>query len=142
MSKDSCRGCPALQITRTFGGVDMECTKYFKELARSGDMLLEDYIVYPCEECILSQENEANAKLLVQRKFAGQPWMLEDDFGTYVCIEQRCYLLAPRLNPGMKVMDRKCPSCGGDLVIRINHTTKAAFVGCSNYPQCRHSYDL
>ncbi|MDX1595133.1 MAG: DNA topoisomerase, partial [Gammaproteobacteria bacterium] len=35
-----------------------------------------------------------------------------------------------------KVEGRQCPECGGDLVVRTGRYGK--FVGCSNYPDCRH----
>lgn len=34
-----------------------------------------------------------------------------------------------------KIEDRKCPKCGGDLVLRSGRFGQ--FIGCSNYPKCR-----
>lgn len=34
-------------------------------------------------------------------------------------------------------IDRACPKCGGDLVIRYGRFGK--FISCSNFPQCRHT---
>lgn len=31
----------------------------------------------------------------------------------------------------------KCPSCGGDLVLRTGRRTGSSFLGCKNYPRCR-----
>jgi len=36
--------------------------------------------------------------------------------------------------------DRTCPDCGGGLVIRSGRRGK--FLGCSNYPKCRHTENL
>lgn len=35
----------------------------------------------------------------------------------------------------------KCPipRCGGELVVRENKETGKKFLGCSNFPQCRHT---
>jgi DNA topoisomerase-1 len=35
-----------------------------------------------------------------------------------------------------KVEGRSCPECGGDLIIRKGRYGK--FIGCANYPDCRH----
>lgn len=35
-----------------------------------------------------------------------------------------------------KVEGRQCPKCGGDLLVRNGRYGK--FVGCANYPECRH----
>jgi ssDNA-binding Zn-finger/Zn-ribbon topoisomerase 1 len=35
-----------------------------------------------------------------------------------------------------------CPLCGGELVERENRTTKQHFIGCSNYPKCKHARPL
>lgn len=32
--------------------------------------------------------------------------------------------------------------CGGELVIRMNRSTKVRFLGCSNYPKCCFSAKL
>ncbi|GAB6043952.1 type I DNA topoisomerase [Endothiovibrio diazotrophicus] len=34
------------------------------------------------------------------------------------------------------IADRKCPKCGGDLVVKKGRYGK--FIGCNNYPKCRH----
>ncbi len=38
------------------------------------------------------------------------------------------------------IPDRKCPSCESDLVIKMGRYGK--FVGCSNYPECKHMEPL
>ena len=65
-----------------------------------------------------------------------QPFM--HDF--YEPFEER--LKNARVNmPKMKqeeLVGRKCPTCGdGDLVIKYGRWGK--FIGCSNYPECRHT---
>jgi hypothetical protein len=35
-----------------------------------------------------------------------------------------------------------CPRCGGDLVERLGGRSKTAFLGCSNFPTCRHTEAL
>lgn len=35
-------------------------------------------------------------------------------------------------------VEGQCPECGGDLLIKKNHTTGESFIGCRNYPACRH----
>ena len=38
------------------------------------------------------------------------------------------------------VKDRKCPKCENDLVIKRGRYGK--FIGCSNYPECKHMEPL
>jgi DNA topoisomerase-1 len=38
------------------------------------------------------------------------------------------------------VTDKKCPKCGGALVVKWGRSGQ--FLGCSNYPQCRHTEPL
>ena len=39
------------------------------------------------------------------------------------------------------ITTRKCPiaRCNGRLVIRTNRSTDGKFIGCENYPECRHT---
>jgi len=39
---------------------------------------------------------------------------------------------------------RKCPEdgCNGMLIIRQNGKTKQHFLGCENYPKCKHTEPL
>lgn len=34
---------------------------------------------------------------------------------------------------------KKCPKCGGDLVRKYSHKTRGWFIGCSQYPECKHT---
>lgn len=43
----------------------------------------------------------------------------------------------PEVNVGHEMIDRKCPKCGHDLVVRWGRHGK--FIGCSNFPECRHT---
>lgn len=36
----------------------------------------------------------------------------------------------------------KCPTCGQDLRVIRSKKSRKRFIGCSNYPQCNHSYPL
>lgn len=38
----------------------------------------------------------------------------------------------------MKIVKR-CPECGRPLVERVNRQNNTTFLGCSNYPECRHT---
>jgi DNA topoisomerase-1 len=35
-----------------------------------------------------------------------------------------------------------CPKCKGELRILHSHKTHKRFVGCSNYPKCKHGFPL
>ena len=37
---------------------------------------------------------------------------------------------------------KACPDCGRPLVERTNHATGEPFLGCSQYPACKHSEPL
>lgn len=43
----------------------------------------------------------------------------------------------PEVKPEPEYLDRKCPNCGGQLMIR--HGRYGKFIGCSNFPECRHT---
>lgn len=43
----------------------------------------------------------------------------------------------PELKPEPEYLDRTCPECGGQLMIR--HGRFGKFIGCSNFPDCRHT---
>lgn len=43
----------------------------------------------------------------------------------------------PEVNAGPELIGRKCPDCEHDLVIRWGRHGK--FIGCSNFPTCRHT---
>jgi ssDNA-binding Zn-finger/Zn-ribbon topoisomerase 1 len=47
------------------------------------------------------------------------------------------------LKPG-KHLHISCPECGvgSSMVIRQNGDTLEFFIGCSNYPRCKHSQNL
>jgi DNA topoisomerase-1 len=34
-------------------------------------------------------------------------------------------------------LDRKCPTCGEDLIKRYSPKTRSYFIGCSGYPKCK-----
>ena len=46
----------------------------------------------------------------------------------------------PEVNAGPELVGRKCPKCEHDLVIRWGRHGK--FIGCSNFPTCRHTEPL
>jgi DNA topoisomerase-1 len=43
----------------------------------------------------------------------------------------------PEIKPEPELLDRVCPECGGQLMIR--HGRFGKFIGCSNFPDCRHT---
>ncbi len=43
----------------------------------------------------------------------------------------------PELKPEPETLDRACPQCGNPLLIR--HGRFGKFIGCSNFPECRHT---
>jgi DNA topoisomerase-1 len=43
----------------------------------------------------------------------------------------------PELKPEPELLDRECPECGNQLMIR--HGRYGKFIGCSNFPDCRHT---
>jgi len=32
-----------------------------------------------------------------------------------------------------------CPECDGDMLVKTNRHTGHQFLGCANYPECRHT---
>lgn len=43
----------------------------------------------------------------------------------------------PELKPEPEYLDRACPECGNQLMIK--HGRYGRFIGCSNFPECRHT---
>lgn len=43
----------------------------------------------------------------------------------------------PEVKPEPEYLDRMCPQCGSPLMIR--HGRYGKFIGCSNFPECRHT---
>jgi DNA topoisomerase-1 len=43
----------------------------------------------------------------------------------------------PEVNASPELVGRKCPKCGNELIIRWGRHGK--FIGCSNFPTCRHT---
>lgn len=37
---------------------------------------------------------------------------------------------------------KPCPECGRDLVVRRNRQNDSEFLGCTGYPECRHTEGL
>lgn len=62
--------------------------------------------------------------------------MLADFYGPFSRELQKAYQQAPSLQQE-EAVGRNCPVCGKPLVIRYGRFGK--FVGCSDYPNCRHT---
>jgi ssDNA-binding Zn-finger/Zn-ribbon topoisomerase 1 len=47
----------------------------------------------------------------------------------------------PKPLPDHQPSGKSCPSCGPavSLIVRTNHETGSQFLGCPNYPDCRHT---
>ncbi len=41
--------------------------------------------------------------------------------------------------PDGKATEKVCPDCGDRLVVRTNKATGSQFLGCANWPECRHT---
>jgi ssDNA-binding Zn-finger/Zn-ribbon topoisomerase 1 len=43
--------------------------------------------------------------------------------------------------PNGKVIEKYCPKCGAGtkLVVRTNSKNNSQFLGCPNYPECKHT---
>lgn len=37
---------------------------------------------------------------------------------------------------------KRCPECGGELLIRTNRQTDSQFIGCTGWPECTHTEPL
>ena len=40
--------------------------------------------------------------------------------------------------PKERIVIKKCPDCGGDLILKPGVRARSPFLGCSNYPRCKH----
>jgi len=50
---------------------------------------------------------------------------------------ERARELMPEVKAEPELIDRMCPECGNQLLIR--HGRYGKFIGCSNFPECRHT---
>lgn len=64
-----------------------------------------------------------------------------------LCINPKCHTKKPSLEEKKEIakiesgkVDKKCPKCGKDLVLRTSFYGK--FYGCSGFPSCRHTEKL
>ncbi len=63
--------------------------------------------------------------------------VVEDFYGPFEKQLELAIEKMPEVNSGPEPVGRACPECGNDLVIRWGRHGK--FIGCSNFPQCRHT---
>ena len=55
------------------------------------------------------------------------------------------YDCSATINNNTETQDKKCPKCGGELVLRVAKKGNFAgnkFYGCSNYPRCKYMQDI
>ncbi len=63
--------------------------------------------------------------------------VIRDFYGPFVQDLRKAELLMPEVKAEPELLDRACPRCGKPLVIR--HGRYGKFIGCSDFPQCRHT---
>jgi len=63
--------------------------------------------------------------------------VIRDFYGPFVADLRKAELLMPETKAEPELIDRACPRCGKPLVIR--HGRYGKFIGCSDFPQCRHT---
>lgn len=44
--------------------------------------------------------------------------------------------------PGDIAVNKKCPYCEENLVVRVNRQTGKLFLGCMNYPDCKYTQSI
>ena len=66
--------------------------------------------------------------------------ILREFYGPFQEELARAQQAMPKASVGDEAIDRDCPDCGKPLVIRWGRYGK--FIGCSNYPTCRHTEPL
>lgn len=49
----------------------------------------------------------------------------------------RCHYIKGA-EPKERIVIKKCPDCGGDLILKPGVRGRSPFLGCSNYPRCKH----
>lgn len=45
----------------------------------------------------------------------------------------------PKVKASAEKSGKKCPDCGKEMLVRINRTKGTKFLGCSQYPRCKHT---
>jgi DNA topoisomerase-1 len=72
----------------------------------------------------------------------GMTWVeiIRDFYGPFSKTLELANKNMPDLNTGPEPLGRDCPDCGQGLVIRWGRHGK--FIGCSNFPECRHTEAL
>jgi DNA topoisomerase-1 len=67
------------------------------------------------------------------------PWVevIREFYGPFAEEVERAKEAMPEVKAEPEMLDRRCPECGGQLIVRYGRFGK--FVGCANYPACRHT---
>lgn len=39
-------------------------------------------------------------------------------------------------------IEKRCPECGRELLVRVNRQNDSEFLGCVGFPECRHTEAL
>ncbi len=63
--------------------------------------------------------------------------VVRDFYGPFSRMVEEANEKMPEVKTGPELLGRKCPDCGHELVIRWGRHGK--FIGCSNFPACRHT---
>ena len=63
--------------------------------------------------------------------------VIRDFYGPFEEQLEKARELMPEIKAEPEPIDRMCPECGNQLVIR--HGRFGKFIGCSNFPECRHT---
>jgi hypothetical protein len=92
---------------------DMEISRSFEDYMRNND--------YDYRQNHPGEFDDLDGEIIYKNKNTGE--VLIDD-----------------IKAGKEITNKKCKSCGGNLIIRQNKTTSQFFVGCSNFPKCRQTY--
>ncbi len=63
--------------------------------------------------------------------------VIREFYGPFAVQMEKAAEEMPEVKPEPELLDRICPECGHQLMIR--HGRFGKFIGCSNFPECRHT---
>jgi len=63
--------------------------------------------------------------------------VIREFYGPFAVQMEKAAEEMPEVKPEPEMLDRMCPECGNQLMVR--HGRFGKFIGCSNFPECRHT---
>lgn len=127
---------PIISTLRRRGYVTREQRRLVPtEIGETVNDLLVDHFPYVVDVKFTADlENELDDVASGERDWVGVVRHFYEPFSEQL---ERAEEEMPEVKAEPEMLDRECPECGSPLLIR--HGRYGKFIGCSNFPECRHT---